>query len=181
MITDSELQGLALQALNMAKKDHMQGKLCCVIATYHEGEGIHRMRIIEDLLVKKLGQDWLNKGNSKDFAFGLLRKAIRHQPCDAFVFACAGNQFNKTEAFSQLDPQEQKPILGDSHDRHHQAVKEGLFSIHDAIQTIAQTANRVCAYIQVMSNNYEFEGPPQVQFFDQYEFQGRMKMFGTEE
>ena len=46
MITDSELKGLAMQGLNMAKRDAEQGQLCCVLASYLEGKTIHRMRRI---------------------------------------------------------------------------------------------------------------------------------------
>lgn len=180
MITDSELKGLAMQGLNMAKRDLEQGQLCCVLASYHEGETIHRMRRIEEILVEMLGQDWLNKGHCKEAGFNILRMANREHPCDAIIFVSAINQFRQTEAFKRLSPEQQKFILDAGHDRHHQAVKEGLFEIQDCISALAQTASRVCVYLQVVDNRHNFEGPPQVELFDQRVLQGRLKLFGEE-
>jgi hypothetical protein len=43
-MTDAELKGLALQALNMAKRDlERNNRLGCFLASHHAGEGIHRM------------------------------------------------------------------------------------------------------------------------------------------
>lgn len=178
MITDAELQGVALQALNLAKVDREQATLCCVLATYHEGEGIHRMRAFENSLIEKLGLDWPNNDRSKTFAFNAIRFAIRLMRCDAFIFVSAGNMFQRTEAFNRLHPAQQKALWNSTHDRHHDAVKEGLLSIHDTLQAIAQTISRVCLYIQRIDDNHNFEGPPELKLCDQRDFVGRLKMFG---
>ena len=64
-ITDAQMEGLAAQAANLAKKDMEQkeGGFHFLLASYHDvDKQLHRMTKIEDLMVEKLGEEWLNHG-----------------------------------------------------------------------------------------------------------------------
>jgi hypothetical protein len=177
MLTDAELTGLAAQALNMAKRDLEQGDFNFLVASYHEGETLHRMADLETLVVERLGEDWLNHGATKDLGFLVFRTAVQLMPPDAFVFVTAGSAFKPTERFFQLPEAQQRELLDAGHDRHHQAVKDGILAINDALVAVAQTPERVCHYQQdlvgrgVFSKAQSFCAP-------QAEFDGRMKLFG---
>jgi hypothetical protein len=92
----------------------------------------------------------------------------------------AANCFKQTKAFDTLSPQEQQAIWDAGHDRHHEAVKEGLFSIHDAMVAMAQNPQRVCWYTQPVHHG-RFIDKPEVRFCDQRDLEGRLKMYGKEE
>jgi len=122
LLTDAELQGIALQALNMAKRDLLQHKFNFLVGAYHHGEGLHRMRKIETLLIETLGEDWLNGGRTKDAGFGVLRSAVERMPPDAVVFVSIVNQFMAAEKLRTLGEEEARELLNSTHDRHHRAV-----------------------------------------------------------
>ena len=98
-------------------------------------------------------------------------------PCDAFVMVTAANEFRTTPAFNLLSKEEGLAILNAGHDRHHQAVKEGLLAMYHTLTAVAQTPQRVCLYIQRMNEYHGYQGPPKVEFYDQQEFDGWVKMF----
>ena len=50
-MTDPELQGIAAQAHNMAKRDLQLGQFNFLVAAYCAGERLHRMRQVEALIV----------------------------------------------------------------------------------------------------------------------------------
>ncbi len=79
-MTDQEMLGLAAQALNMAKRDLEAGNFNFLLAGYFEGEALHRMKKVEELILKHLGENWLNSGQTKDVGFGVMRTAVDLMP-----------------------------------------------------------------------------------------------------
>jgi hypothetical protein len=181
-MTDPALEGIAAQAFNMAKLDLERGSFNFLLASYYAGEGLHRMRQIEALIISRLGENWLNSGQTKDIGFQMLRMACDALPPEAFVFATVINKFEPTAKLRALPPEEYRKLINaKSHEEHHAAVKQGLLAVHDALACTAQTSERVCLYTQTYyPKRIEPIGRPDVQFFNQSEFAGRMKMFGEE-
>jgi hypothetical protein len=178
-VTDAELQGIALQALNIAKTEFEHtGSFGGLLASYHHGSGLHRMTEVEAMIRERLGHDWLDNGHKKDAAFSVLRWICRVAPPEAMVFATAINAFLPTEKLIQMGPEAIRKVLNEGHKRHHQAVQEGLLSLQDAFLAVAQTAERICFYTQTCERG-RFLGQPDVHFVDQDQFDGRLKMFGT--
>ena len=183
MLTDAELQGIAAQALNMAKLDMERGKLNFLLASYYEGEipPLHRMDRIEALIIQRLGENWLNSGRTKDIGFKTLRIAVDLLPPDAVVFVTFNNGFSFGAKFHELPPAQQKEVFNEliraGHDRHHQAVKEGLLDVCDVLLATVQTPERVCIYQQSLDRRGEFSGKPQTRFMRQQDLGGRLKMF----
>jgi hypothetical protein len=178
-MTDQELQGIAWQALNMAKTDLEHGnEFSGLIATYFEGEGLRRMTRIEKQIREQIGIDWLNNGAAKDAVFDVLRMGARVQPVDGFVFVTAANYFRSTEKLTALDPAEVERQLAKGHDHHHRMAKEGLLTIQDSLIATAQTPERACIIVQAVGPKGEFVDKPDTRYFDQAEFDGRLKMFG---
>jgi hypothetical protein len=182
-VTDEELRGMALQALNMAKRELERGKpLGCFMATHHAGENIHRMDMVEKLLAEKLGEDWLNDEDKKDIGFGLMRQLLgvawnNVEPPDAFIIVTEANRFEPTKKMQKLPQEEQLAIANGGHAGHHRAVREGYFKLVDCLHALAQTPERVCLYVQPVDPP-RFVGQPRVEFFDQKNFGGRLKMYG---
>ena len=101
-LTDQELEGLAAQAFNMARRDLEQRRgFNCLLASYHAGESLHRMERLERLLAEKLGERWVGDASVKEAAFDLIRMATGMLPPDAIVIACAVNRFVPTEKFHE--------------------------------------------------------------------------------
>jgi hypothetical protein len=176
-MTDGELEGIAAQALNMAKRDiEQQRDFSFLLASCHKGEGLHRMTRVEALITEKLGDDWLNHGGKKDAGFLIMQIATSLRPPDAMVFVTAANMFKPTEKFNQAPPDQQKEIMTSGHDRHHQAAREGYLQIIDSLIAIAQTAERVCNYVLARAS----DAKPEVRFFAQEDLGGRMKMYGLD-
>lgn len=179
-MTDKQLEGLGAQAANMAKRDMEQreGGFHFLLATYHdEDKQLHRMTRIEALIVERLGENWLNNGRAKDIGFGVLRIAIDHLPPDAVIFATIVNRFTPTAAFRQLSHEQQTELLDSPHNRHHEAVREGLLEVCDALTATVQTPSRVCFYWQNFAHGQPV-GKPETTFANQDQFDGRLKMFG---
>lgn len=180
-MTDAELQGIAAQALNMAKRDIEAGKFNFLLGLYyHEGEvsHLHRATKVEATIIQVLGEDWLNDGAAKDAGFGVIRQCVEHMPPEAFVMVTRCNKFTPTEKFCKLPAAKQEALIGAGADRQHRAVKEGLMAISDVLWAIAQTPERVCMYIQKVNGRGEFNGPPEANFMPQENYDGRTKMFG---
>ena len=179
-MTDAELQGIALQALNIAKTEFEHaGSFGGLLASYHHGSGLHRMTQVEQAIREKVGEDWLDNESKKSHVFSVLRWICRAAPPEAMVFATAVNAFLPTEKLIHMGPEALEKMLDSGHKRHHQAVQEGLLSLQDAFLAVAQTAQRVCLYTQTCERG-RFLGQPDVKFFDQDHFDGRLKMYGTE-
>lgn len=178
LLSDAVLQGLAAQALNLAKRDFEQGKFNFLLASYHESDGprLHRMQKIEALIVERLGEDWLNNGRKKDIGFDMLRTATHILPPDAIVFVTAANRFESTAKLNALPDAQRIAMLNTNHDRHLQMVKEGLLEIHDGFSAIVQTPTRVCSYFQDFDRG-EPVGKPITMFIPQADFDGRLKMY----
>ena len=172
-LSDKELEGLGAQALNMAKRDMERGRFNFLLASYHAGEGLHRMTKVEALINKKLGMGWLNDGRSKDIGFGLIRAMAETLPPEAIVFACVINNFATTEKFNELTREKQTELAHGGHDKHHQAVRDGYMKVCDALMASVQTPTRICLYRQNIH-----EDKPTSTFFDQEGFDGRLKFFG---
>jgi hypothetical protein len=175
-MTDELMTGLATQAFNMARCDMEQGGFTFLVATYHEGEGLHRMAKVENSIALALGTDWLDHGRTKDAAYGLLRTVVQLHPPDAVIFVSGVNSFTPTENFQKLSDAEQLELLNSNHDRHWQEVAKGNLEVCDALMVIVQNAARVCLLKQTLP-----DGERDVHFFDQQDFGGRMKMFGAED
>jgi len=174
-MTDPELEGIARQSLNMMKRDAECGKLNFFIgACAYEGEPLHRMRKIEQQLIDRCGERWLNDERMKSRAFHTMRLIFSLLPPAAIVFGTAANMFRTTKKFDQLPAEEQEQMLDGGHDRHHTAVKRGLMTIEDVLQATAQTPQRVC--ISQWIRGHTQPEPPH--FLDQKDFAGRLKMFG---
>lgn len=178
-MTDPELHGIALQALNMAKRDLRGGSFNFLIAAYHAGEGLHRMTKIEQMIIGKLGEGWLNSGHTKDVGFGLLQLATALRPPDAVVVVTCCNVFKPSEKFKALPAAEQEVHLEvmrtQGHDKHHEMVRAGLLTMVDALTATAQTAERVCLAVQEVGPDTKTKS----HFFVQDEFGGRIKMYGN--
>lgn len=179
-ISDDLLKGMAAQAFNMAKLDLERERFNFLLAAYHEGEGLRRMAKVEALIIEKLGENWLNSGRTKDVGFHLLRIACGLKPPDAFAICTVVNWFKPSAAFFKLPPKKQQALLEAGHDKQHQAVAEGLMIVRDALNAVVQTPERVCIYIQGIRPPAETDGSPKIDFYDQADFGGRIKMFGEE-
>jgi hypothetical protein len=177
-MTDAELQGVAAQVLNMAKRDIERGRFNFLFAAYHVSDTppLHRMEKIEALVVERLGEDWLNSGEAKDIGFHVLRLAVDMLPPDAVVIATGANSFKATPRLRALPEARQRALLNGGHDKQHQAVAEGLLEVCDAIVAIVQTKERVLQYVQEIGPHGP-TGKPDAQFYPQADFSGRMKMF----
>lgn len=174
-LSDPQLEGLAAQAFNMARTDIERGTFNFLLASYHAGERLHRMRKIEQLVIERCGEDWLNSEPMKDHVFGLLRLFLALAPPEAMVFACVINKFIPTEKFDALEMDAQKKILTGGHPGHHRAVQQGYLRIVDALTAIAQTTERICIRNQGINADV-----PEVSFWAADEFEGRMKLYGGE-
>jgi hypothetical protein len=177
-MTDAQLEGIAAQALNMAKRDMERRSFNFLLASCHDGAGLYRMSKVEALIIERLGEDWLNHGETKDAGFRVLRKAVDLMPPEAVVFVTATNAFKPTAKLQALTKAEQTKLLNGGHSRHHQAVKEGLLEIADSLTATVQTPERVCWYVQTVDHGW-LVGKPEVRFASQAEFDGRLKMFGS--
>jgi hypothetical protein len=182
-MTDSELQGLAAQALNMAKQEYKAGTFKYLLACYFEknGVGIERLPRIEALLREKLGEGWMNSEEKKSIGFRNLKLAVQHLQPDAFVIVTETNMFRPTPALAAMSGEERKAVLDGPHERHHQAAREGLLEIVDSLSASAQNSERLCMYIQPVTAQGDFEGPPIVHLLDQKHFSGRLKFYGEED
>lgn len=178
-MTDAELQGLCAQALNMAKRDLERDRFNFLLASYHEGAGLHRMTTIEKLIIERLGEEWLNSGRAKDHAFYMLRTATDLLPPDAVIFVTGANQFKPTAALLAMPESSQAELMNQGHDGHHKAVEEGLLEVVDTVLVTGQTPERVCHYVQEVRRD-RFVGQPEVRFCQQGDFSGRLKMYGEQ-
>ncbi len=177
-MTDAELEGLGMQALNILKHRIETGGRPWLLASYHVGEPMRPLLTVEALIEERLGEDWMNHGGKKDAAFRVLRIATGMLPPDAMVIGMAANMFQPTERLWALPRAEAMAILNAGHDRHHRAVAEGLMEVHDGLTCIAQTPERVCICSQRVEGR-QFVNRPDVQLFAQAHFDGRLKFFGT--
>lgn len=173
-MTDAELKGLGAQALNMAKRDIDRGEFNFLLASYYRCDvpPLHRMTTIEKLIAERLGQEWLNSGKAKDIGFNMLRLAVSLMPPDAVVIVTSANMFNPTPKLAGLPEAQQEELWNAPYARQHEAVKEGLLEICDAVYACVQTPTRVCEYIQAVGFDR-----PQTRYCQQAQFGGRMKMY----
>lgn len=181
-MTDKELEGIARQALNMSITARaIENYGGAILANYFDGEGLRRMRKVEQLLEKVLGEGWLGSGEAKDAAFGVLREATALFPLrpDALVFVTATNMFKPTAKFDALDEKRQREMLDGGHEAHHRLAAEGYFEIIDSVTAIAQTPERVCIASQQVDHG-ALVGQPETRTGPQEDFGGRLKMFGED-
>ena len=170
-MTDAALQGMALQSLNMAKRDLERGKFNFLLAAYHEGEGLRRMRSVETLVIEKLGRGWLNDARAKDAGFWVLRKATEIHPPDAIAFAALASEMRPTEKMKALSPEEQRRLL-ESND-----MVDGFMVSQDVVYITAQTPLRVCTCVQKVYR-HRYIDAPELKIGDMTKFSGRSKLFG---
>lgn len=182
-MTDQELEGMARQALNMALTEaELKGEMGALFATYFDGEGIHRMRKVEEIIGAKFGKGWLDDGDKKDAAFGVLRKATQlfPSPPDAFVIVTPTNMFRPTEKLKAMGLKKQKELSMRGNDYHHQMAREGLMRIVDSFTAVVQTQERVCVASQEVDRGRAV-GQPETFCMPQKDFGGRLKMWGEDE
>jgi hypothetical protein len=182
-VTDEELKGAALQMLNMARTEfENEGLLGLVMASYFAGEGLRRMRQIEQLVERRFGVNWLNDERAKDIVFAVLRQLFTVAPPrgiappDGIAFAMCVNMFVPTEAFALL-PAAERDYWLESHARQHEAVERGLFQLNDALTALVQTPERVCVCTQVVNSCDR----PELNVIPQAAFEGRLRLFGKGE
>lgn len=185
-MTDQQLIGLARQVLNIANTDRRNnGYGGIVLASYHEVNGeVYRLRKVEQLLPKLLGERWLDNGRAKELGFGTIRKATEQfpNPPDAIIIVTAANMFLPTEKFKALPFEEQEKLVKNTgHDTHHRMAAEGLFRIVDCFSAVAQTPERVCNVVQEVKHGELVDKPVVTNVFDQKDFSGNLKMFGEKE
>jgi hypothetical protein len=175
-VTDELLKGLAHQGANMAKTDlRYRHQINGVIAFYCEGAGLHRMRKVELEIEAKFGRDWLNSGQAKDTAYGVLRLAVKAQPPDAIVIVNAADKFETTTVFDALSNGEKERVFRSQHPRD----LPQYFQPHDALVSVAQSPERVCVFSQRLRGDLLI-GEPEVRFFPQSAFDGRLKIYGVD-
>jgi len=174
-LTDPELQGIATQALNMAKFEIEKTRcLNGLIASYYADQGLKRMKKVEALIVNKFGKEWLNDWAKKKSVLRMV--ATLSGAPDAMVLVTSVNRFLPTPALEALPPDEKKAILVSSHERHHQAVKEGLLCIEDCLMANAQTPERVC----LATLPTKPDSVVDYSFIPQSHFGGIMKFWGED-
>src|SRR5215467_9870824 len=148
-MTDKQLQGLVMQALNLAKQDRQYNRWRgFLLASWDQGGTLKRMRKVEQTIIDLAGEDWLNDGRLKDRAFGILRLGNKLAPRDAMIFVTACNRFTSTPKLRALPQEEIDRLMKAGHKRHHEAVAEGLLELQDAFMAMAQTPERVCVCTQ---------------------------------
>ena len=179
-MTENELEGLARQALNMAKTElEQKDRLGMLLASYRKGERLYRMSKIEANLVEKLGQGWLDDWRRKEAGYGWLRIALQIVPPDAIVIVTATDMFRSTEKMAALPDEERKKAIERSNDpkERRKMAAEGLFTITDGLTAVAQAAERVCISTQAIEHG-AFAGQPITHHCLQANFHGRQKMYG---
>lgn len=176
-MTQPELEGIARQALNMARtaRDQKRWETSIVLATYHQGEGLHRMEKVEQILREKLGPGWLDSGSRKDAGFGVIRTAVDMMPPDAIVIVAPANMYRPTAKTLAFSAEEQERLYERSREDRRQMVEEGLLECIDSFAAVAQTPELVCVCNQAADG----ETAPESHCFAQDEFDGRWKMFGV--
>lgn len=167
---DNQLEALGLQAINMFKADYRHG---FALVSYYEGEGARRMRLLEDTIVEKAGEDWLNNWHLKARVFQIIRIGNMITPPAAMAHVSAANKFVFTKKGEALPPEKLQELLHGGHDRHHRAVREGYMRCIDCICANVQTPERVVAVILATG-----EERPTVQLRAAYaELEGSTRMF----
>lgn len=175
-MTDNLLKGLAHQGANMAKTDlRYRHQINGVLAFYLEGEGLHRMRKLELEIEGKFGRGWLDSGKAKDIVSGLLCLATKACSPDAIVIVTGADKFEPTAAFDALTEDEQERVFRSQHPRD----MPQYFEPHDALVSVAQSPERVCVFTQRLRGDLLI-GEPEVRFFPQAAFDGRLKIYGVD-
>jgi hypothetical protein len=180
-MTDELLKGMCAQVANMAKTElRYRHELNGILACYHEGEGLHRMRDMERLLVELAGKAWANSGRAKDAIVATLclgTKSVRVAQPDAIVICTAGDKYYPTPAFDALPPDEKDRIFEATHPRN----MPQYFEPRDVLMVLAQSSERVCIYAQRIQMPGELLlGEPEIIVTPQAAFNGRLKIYGVE-
>lgn len=181
-MTKELLEGLARQALNLARTDReIRGwPTAILLATYYEGEDaqLHRMESVEQRIQQQLGKGWLSNGAAKDAAFGMLRTAmdVFPTPPDAFVMVTQTNMFRPTAKTKALPLKEQKRMTNRGADELHRLSARGFFSIVDSFTSVAQSPELVCICTQEADDLTHVN----TMHMPQEDFGGRVKMFGRD-
>jgi len=181
-ISDQHLAGLARQGLNLAKRDKEEHRsFAMLLAAVLDGGELFRMQKVERMIAEKFGEEWLNNGAAKDAVFDGLALILPLRPPDALVFVTATNRFEPTEKYWTLSAAEKRAITSAGHDGHHQAVRDGYYTVEDSFTAVAQTSERVCVVTQFLDRDPLAANSHDTRFFDQRDFGGRLKMYGRGE
>jgi hypothetical protein len=178
MITQQELEGIARQALNMARtaSDQNRWETSIVLASYHEADGrLHRMEKVERLLLEKLGPGWLGDEGRKDVGFSVIREGVDYMPPDAIVIVAPADFYRPAAKMLALPEGEQRRLFQRSYENRRQMIDDGLLKCIDSFNAVAQTPELVIVCNQAADG----ETAPESHCFAQDEFDGRWKMFGV--
>jgi hypothetical protein len=178
-MTENKLTGLAHQTLNMAKTDMELRGFTILIACYHSGEGLHRMRKLEMELGERLGEGWLDSDERKDAGFDWLRIALNVAgPPDAIITVTRTNMFKSTEKLAALSDDETRKVEARSQRSAERLrmVDEGLFTLINSLTAVAQTPENVCICSQEVRRG-AFVGQPTTIQCSQAEYGGRGQMY----
>jgi hypothetical protein len=173
-MTDEKLKFLAKQCAAMAKTElRTKGEINCILVSYHQDCGLHRMRKVEKLIVELAGEGWLNSPARKERAFGILcaANALSPVPPEAMVIVTVADQWVGNEAFAALPPEEQQRIYEEN------PRNRLYFAPRDVVIATAQTPERLCMYWQRLQGTLLI-GEPHADFFNQAEFSGNLKVYG---
>jgi cyclophilin family peptidyl-prolyl cis-trans isomerase len=178
-MTDAELQGIAAQAFNMARRQmEQETNFSGLFAVYHHDGGLRRWLMVEQLIVQRMGHDWLNKGHAKTLVFTILRLGVVTTNPEAVVFGSVVNEFPPTSKMRKLSLEKQKELIERVNRDPHLIAAQGFAEMRAALMILAQTADRVCMYTKPLG----IEEPASTKMSDQQDFGGRMKLYGfTEE
>lgn len=166
---------MCARVANMAKTElRTHQELNGIIASYIEGEGLHRMRKVEQLLIEAAGKSWTRSPAAKEVIFSGLAFCAKTTRPDAFVLCTGGDEYRQNAAFEALPPEEQERLMDAYHPKH----MPQYFKAHDVLMVTAQTPERVCVYTQdIRIPGYLLIGEPAIRFWPQSANIGRLKLF----
>jgi hypothetical protein len=177
-MTDERMIFIAKQSLAMGKTElRVRGDLHGIFASYFEGQGLHRMRSLEKLIVAMAGEDWLNSPWKKQCAFGIMCYCNSIGRPEAMAFVSVINRWEGTAAFKALPEEEQ----GRVYNKYGECPREHpkWFVAHDAMMSSVQTPERLCLLTQrLQMPGALLIGELDIQLHDQENFRGNLKLFG---
>ena len=106
------------------------------------------MAMVEREIVQRLGEDWLDNGRTKTIGFQILRLGVDISPPDAVIIGTAINSFKATAKLRAQPVRSRGRCSTRNHDRHHEAVAEGLLEVCDALLVSVQTPEKMLLYTQ---------------------------------
>ena len=161
-VSDELLRGLAVQAFNMAKRDVERDCFNFLVASYTRAKA-------------STAWQWWNAKSSKGSAKtgsttaarrqsasrSLVSASTSHRP-NAVIIGTAINRFKATAKLRARPVTDRRRCSTRNHDRHHEAVAEGLLEVCNALFVSVQTPEKMLLYTQDF-NRGGARGAPDVQ------------------